>query len=309
MTLTDLPLRLFRALPAATRERLKATFGMLGHGPSAADGLRARMLAGDTKRVDRSARKTAALLTSHGFAGLAGKDVLEYGVGFLLSDVIAYHLAGARRVVALDYYPILDLAQSRRALGSADHGAIVEALAPHAPADAVRARIDALLALDPFDATGLATLGIDYRAPCDVTRRRLEPGSFDFIHSVSTFEHVPAAIVPDALAALAEGLRPGAVMAHSIHLADHRDIAGAPFAFLAEGDDWSPEQSDARGNRLLAPDWERIARAIPGVEVVRLKATRNDAAALPAILAPSFRALPNDVLRVEWMRLVLRKTS
>lgn len=308
MTLIDLPLRLFRALPASTRERLKATFGMLGHGPSAADGLRARMLAGDKKRVDRSARKTAALLTSHGFSGLAGKDVLEYGAGFLLSDVIAYHLAGARRVIALDYYPILDFAQSRHALAAADRAAIVAAMASHAPEEMVRRRLDALLALDPFDAAGLETLGIVYRAPCDVTRDPLDPASLDFIHSVSTFEHVPAAIVPDVLAALAAALRPGATMAHSIHLADHRDIDAAPFAFLADGDDWSPEQSDARGNRLLAPDWERIARAIPGVELMRLKATPNDAAALPAVLAPAFRAMPEAVLRVEWVRLVLRKT-
>ena len=52
-------------------------------------------------------------------------------------------------------------------------------------------------------------------------------------------------------------------MVHNIHLEDHRDIDGAPFAFLAADTDWTEADYDSRGNRLRASDWVRIVAAIP----------------------------------------------
>ena len=47
-------------------------------------------------------------------------------------------------------------------------------------------------------------------------------------------------------------------MYHYVHLADHRDIVGNPYGFLAANDDSSPSQHDVRGNGLRASDWSKI---------------------------------------------------
>lgn len=87
--------------------------------------------------------------------------------------------------------------------------------------------------------------------------------SFDLILSLSVLEHVPPAVAPALLTNLLAMLRPGGTMVHNIHLEDHRDIDGAPFAFLAADTDWTEADYDSRGNRLRASDWVRIVAAIP----------------------------------------------
>jgi SAM-dependent methyltransferase len=67
----------------------------------------------------------------------------------------------------------------------------------------------------------LAILGIDYRAPVDARATGLPAGSFDFVTSTSTLEHIPATDLPDLLTECHRLLRPGGVLSAMIDYGDH----------------------------------------------------------------------------------------
>lgn len=295
----------FRALPPRWRERLKGALGALGHAPGWAQRLRARELAATTKRLDHWAQPLVALLRTAGVPSLRGASCLEFGSGHLLAEPLLYHLLGARRVVAVDYFPILQEGLLSAVCAGVDEEALIATLAPFEAPEAVRARYHALLARRDWSLAGLSELGIAYRAPYDAAAGPLPGESFDLILSCSVLEHVPVGAAASILANLAAMLAPGGTMLHAIHLEDHRDFEDAPFGFLAADTDWT-DDADQRGNRLRASDWLRIAGAVPGVEIVAAKPEIRDAA-LPARLDPRFAGYDPDDLRTSHLVLALRK--
>ncbi len=103
----------------------------------------------------------------------------------------------------------------------------------HAHPDLVRYTIDELgrrypdssRLQDAADADDLATavdgLGITYRAPVDARATGLPEGTFDFMTSTSTLEHVPASDLDDLLSECSRILRPGGVFSAMIDYGDH----------------------------------------------------------------------------------------
>lgn len=296
----------FRALPPRWRERLKGALGALGHAPGWAQRLRARELAATTKRLDNWAQPLSNMLRTAGVTSLRGASCLEFGSGHLLAEPLLYHLVGARRVVAVDYFPILQEGLLSAVCAGVDEEALVATLAPFEAPEAVRARYHALVARRDWSLAGLTELGIAYRAPYDAAAGPLPGESFDLIASCSVLEHVPAGAAAPILANLAAMLAPGGTMLHAIHLEDHRDFEGAPFAFLAADTDWTEADADKRGNRLRASDWLRIARAVPGAEIVAAKPEIRETA-LPARLDPRFACYDPDDLRTSHLVLALRR--
>lgn len=283
----DSVMRGFRALPPRWRERIKRLTGALGHEPGWAHRFRARHLAATRRRLDAVSEDLAGRLRFAEVERLDGRDCLEFGTGHLLSEVLAYHLAGARRAVAVDYFPILQASEMHRACEGADAERIVAALAPFADAAQVRSRARALLGREHWSLESLSRLGVSYVAPHDAARGPLEVEAFDVITSGSVLEHLPndraGAIVANLFAMLA----PGGRMVHVVHLEDHRDFAGAPFAFLAEDTDWTERDADTRGNRVRASEWIAMAQALPGAAVTWRSWVR-DPGALPKRLHPRF---------------------
>lgn len=296
----------FRALPPGWRERLKGVLGALGHAPGWAQRLRARQLAETTKRLDRWAPELAAMLRTAGVTSLRGASCLEFGSGHLLTEPLLHHLLGARRSLAVDYFPIIEEGLLSAVCDGVDEEALVSALAPFEAPEAVRERYRALLARQDWSLAGLAELGIAYRAPYDAAAGPLAGEAFDLIASCSVLEHVPATQAAAILANLAAILAPGGTMVHAVHLEDHRDFKDAPFAFLAAGTDWTEADADKRGNRLRASDWLRIARAVPGVDLVADEPEVRRVA-LPAQLDPRFAGYDRDDLRTKRLVIALRK--
>lgn len=293
-------------ISGALREGLKRRIGALGHAPGFAQRLRARRLASGDKRLDRVAPGLAWWI-GHAIGSAEGKDCLEFGSGHLLSEALTCRIAGAARVVACDYFPILDRDAAARALNGIDRAALAQGVRAYlAAADPspLLAGIEARLR-DGDDI--LAAACVEYAAPLDFTAAAPFPGAFDFIHSTSVLEHVPAAQASDILANLHACLKPGGAMVHQIHLEDHRDFARAPFAFLAVADDWREADADTRGNRLRASHWLALARALPGAEVSVPYIRSRDDVALPAALHRDFAALDPADLRTANIGMVVRK--
>jgi hypothetical protein len=96
-------------------------------------------------------------------------------------------------------------------------------------------------------------------------------------------------------------------MIHNIHLEDHRDIEGAPFAFLAADTDWSDADHDSRGNRLRASDWVRMVESVPGAVVARVVPTIKAGTRLPEALDPAFAAYDPVDLRTSRIIVVVNR--
>jgi hypothetical protein len=293
--------------PAIRKEKLKQLVGALGHEPGWSQKARAELIARGRRRVDKVAKLAAALPDRAGWESLAGRRIMEFGVGYVLSVPIVYWLAGASEVVATDYYAIVDLQASRRALHKADKKAIIQRLSHVANPQDVQARLASLLALERWTPDRLARLGLHYIAPLDASKPLPAIGAFDCIVSTSVLEHVPAALAGDILSNMQNALVPGGCQLHTIHLEDHRDLAHAPFAFLAADDDYQEGQSDARGNRLRGSEWMTVSRSVPAAEAQSLGSRVKDHSLLPDPLHPRYRDFAPDDLATATLTVRLRR--
>ena len=236
-------------------------------------GRHASALARGSKRLDLCAAQVANVLH---LAGGPERNLVrdrvcaELGSGWVLTHALVLHLLGARKVLATDLHPIARPGLLRDAIHLAEPSIIRDILAPFADHRAIRKRLDRLRSIERFDFAALKQLGIEYRAPVDLSAAPLqEPVDFWFSHSV--LEHVPRAEVPGLISNLNESLNPGGAMIHSIHLEDHRDISGAPFQFLELPAGRYPESEEvSRGNRLRASEWHRLFSDTDGLQITRI---------------------------------------
>lgn len=288
--------------PLDRLERLGArapglVYGLLGR--ARVDGLRARLLARSSKRLDVVAAQVAHLLHLSN-VDVRGKVVLELGAGWVLSHALVWRLLGARAVLATDLARQAHPAALRDAVRSATASIVRDVLSPFEDHEALRARLDALGAARSFEPEAL---GLEYLAPLDLARAPLGR-RVDVVASNSVLEHVAEDEAPALLANLAADLAPGGVMLHAIHLEDHRDPA-RPFAFLAAGEPAAPA---ARGNRVRASRWLELFRAA-GLEPTVLYAWRRDAALLPAQVEPAVARRDADDLRTSHLGLLARRVT
>jgi SAM-dependent methyltransferase len=296
-------------MPPRLRERVKAALGALGHEPGWVDRLRARNLARTRKKLDVLVDDILERMDVAQFASFRGKACLEYGSGHLLSEALLYHLAGAASVVATDHFRLLQAPEVPLALEGVDAETLVAKLTRWDDPASIRRRLEALRQRTDWSPAGLQEIGISYVAPFDMTAAPLAEASFDMISSLSVLEHVPVAAAPALLAHLTAMLRPGGIMVHNIHLEDHRDIDGAPFAFLAADSDWTEADHDSRGNRLRASDWLRLVEAAPGTRVVRVQPLIKPGTELPGTLAARFGGYDPVDLRTSRIILVVARTQ
>lgn len=226
---------------------------------------RARKLAKASKRLDVCASQVAHSfhLTEH--PSLRNKDCLEIGTGWVLSHALILYLLGAKRVVAVDVEPLACPSALSQAIRSSVISLVRDVLSPFDDHCLVRERLEGLMDIKRFDFQILQELGIEYRAPINLVDLPV-PGTFDFIFSNSVLEHVPRLDVAPLLNNLALSLRSGGTMIHHIHLEDHLDIQGAPFAFLAEpGNQYTRANQSSRGNRIRSSAWMAHFSELPDV--------------------------------------------
>ncbi|MBF9234145.1 methyltransferase domain-containing protein [Microvirga alba] len=287
-TISASAIGIFRALPGRWREHLKILMNSAGHAPGWVQYLRAKRLATGAKRLDLISTQLAEMMAWGGIERLSGAHCLEFGSGHLLSEALVYHLAGAREVVAVDYFPILQPAEVSVACRGVDPEKIVATLGRYDTPDNVQARLMGLLRRRDWSLEGLAELGISYIAPFDAARGPLDR-AFDVITSTSVLEHVPVSAANPIFSNLFAMLRPDGTMIHRIHVEDHRDFHREPFAFLAANTDWTEADCDRRGNRLRPSDWQRIADELE-LAFVTMKVLPGDPSKLPSAIDPSLSA-------------------
>jgi hypothetical protein len=283
----DNVLRIIGQLPNPVRRSIRFVLGGGAHQAHWTHALWAWHFAGGTKRLDRVAASLCHLVALK-VGNVQGKTCMEFGSGHLLSEPLVLWLAGARRVVAVDYNPILRPSFARRAFLAADCEALRRSLSSIAPAELIDDRIRRLRSLPRWTLDHLAELGIEYRAPLDFSKAPPFCEEFDIIHSAAVLEHLPGQAVPAILASLQAAMRPGALALHDIHLEDHRDFRRDPFAFLGAETDWRPSASDSRGNRLRASDWVRAFGQAGAAAVDVLGELVRDDAPLPRALDAAF---------------------
>ncbi len=279
-------------------------YGVLGR--RRVDAVRARLLATSSKRLDVVAAQVAHLLHLSG-VDVRGRVALELGSGWVLSHALVLHLVGARAVIASDVDAQAHLPALRDAIRAATLSVVRDVLSPFEDHGALRERVLALeaLARRRLDLAALEALGVEYVAPLDLARARLGR-PVDLVYSNSVLEHVPARDLAALLGNVAADLAPGGVMLHAVHLEDHRDPAGAPFAFLGEAGFQAEGQ---RGNRLRASAWRRRLAALPGLSTRDLYAWRRDAALVPARVDPAVEHEGVDDLRTSHVAFLTTSAS
>jgi hypothetical protein len=301
-------LRILGALPAPLRKALRRTLGGGAHQNHWSQTLWAWHFARGSKRLDRVAGPLCHWLAQT-VGSVHGKTCLEFGSGHLLSEPLIFWLAGAEKVVACDYNRLCRPAFARRAFVHADRDVLRAALIEVAPPHVVDERLARLDALGRWTLPALESLGVAYRAPLSFAGSPPLPEAFDLIHSTAVLEHLPVDAATVILANLRIAMRPGATALHTIHLEDHRDFRGDPFAFLGRDTDWRPRDADSRGNRLRASDWLETFRADPDTTAEILWSLMRDDAPLPSPLDPRFAAYDESDLRTGSVLVSVRATT
>ena len=291
----------YELFPAHAREFLKRSLKAEGHSSSWLDRIKAHDHARGKKRLDLICESIAVNLAAAGITSLRGASCLEFGAGYVPSEALAFHLLGAERCIATDYNAIANLAQIADAARSADRNRVLSALAPFADGADIEQRLDAILRVEADEARAMMVRLIGYAAPFDMSAAALEPG-FDFIHSISVFEHLPPLLAERILTNLRVSLRPNGRMIHEIDLRDHLDLEGAPFAFLSRADPYDAGVDfDVRGNRIRKPRWMEIFTSLPDTSSHLIYQRNLPAEALPKDLIEDLKNLPPNDLLASWI--------
>lgn len=230
----------------------------------------------------------------------------EFGAGWDLAVQLSYWSLGVRRQVLVDIRPNLRLelvsttVERLRRLGPE-----LEEVARRALRDPGASAVGSARDLEE-------RFGIAYLAPQDARATGLETGSFDFVSSTNTLEHIPEKDLVPILAECRRLLRPDGVMSSRIDLRDHYSDADArlsPYNFLRYSDrTWRLLNSSVMyQNRLRRPDYLR-SFADAGFAVLAQRSTGPSAEQLATLrhleLAPRFRPYSLDEVAVQALVVV-----
>ncbi len=212
-----------RFIPKSLKDRVKSS--------RTYENYRSRKKALTSKRLDICSAQIAHCLHQSRCGSLSGKVCLEIGSGWVLSHAVVLHLLGAKKVIATDVAFHAHPQVLYNAIHTSVASVIRDVLSPFEDHALIRRRLDDLMRVRRFDFDVLKSKGIDYMAPFDFARDRLNQ-PVDFVLSNSVLEHVPCEDVSLLLRNLAADLNPGGTMIHCIHLEDHSDILGDPIWLL-----------------------------------------------------------------------------
>ena len=245
--------------------------------------------AGTHAAILQHARRFAAAIAEHQAKPLGECVVLEFGAGRDLALALALRACGVGRVLCVD-------------------------LAPIAKIDLIAIAASRILPdqMPPTSFAGLASQGIEYRAPVDMRASPLAAASVDCVVSSEVMEHVGEQDVAAVLRESARLLRPGGLAVMKIDYSDHYARGNAQhsrFNFLQYADaDWRRYNSAFQYvNRLRHCDFVRAFGA-SGLEV--LLEEQTPAALDPdliARLAPRFKSYAPADLFVQAALIVARK--
>lgn len=288
--------QLYSRLPPSLKHGLKSLLSTAGHGSSWLDSVKARDHAGSKKRCDQVAVRAAEMLRLAGVASLDGKDCLEFGAGYAPSELLIYHLLGAKELWALDNSPIARFGVLRLALHASGPQAVSAALSGLADRDTIERRFDELRRLSESEFGEFLSGRITYLAPFDV-RSSAIPRPFDFIGSTSVLEHIPPLDLPGVVRALAAALAPSGMMIHSIDLKDHWDMFSNPLRYLAADERFDPRRdADTRGNGLRRSDYLACFSDVAELDTRVIFERLVEPRFLPRNLSAGYRSYSNSDL-------------
>jgi hypothetical protein len=273
----------FESLPVGGKQTLKQLLGASGHKNSVFDYLKGKYLAQGRKRFDRVLSTLAARLKAVGSENLDGRNCLEFGAGYVPSEILAFWVLGSGKTVAIDYYPIAQMGLLYDAVRSSNRSVAFDVVR-HDPA--ATERLVQLFGLSRKDMARFLNSTFTYLAPLDLTKGELSP-EYDIIHSQSVLEHLPPEYADLIARNLHAGLRSQGMAIHYIDLMDHRDHSGNPLGFLALKTDYNqPRDFDARGNRLRKSEWLSFLSKAGNISV--LQETRASPQQVPKQLLDEF---------------------
>jgi SAM-dependent methyltransferase len=282
---------------------IRARMYELRYGPKR----KAMALAQGSKRLDLCAAQVAHMLHLSGFVSLKGKTCVEIGCGYVLSHSLIFHLLGATKVLATDISPIAQPSFLRVAIHEAVQSIVRDVLSPFCEHSEIRHRLNYLLSLKHVSFADLKNLGIEYIAPIDLTRERLNM-VYDFVYSNSVLEHVPIGDLPSLLKILIRDLQSGGIMLHAVHLEDHKSIPNDPFDFLSEShDSFSKDNEKRRGNRMRKSQWRDLFNSLKELDHKFIYEWKRQDKHLPSFIDPSIIHEGEDDLRTSHIGIMAIK--
>jgi SAM-dependent methyltransferase len=238
------------------------------------------------------------------FVGIepAAASFYEFGAGWDLTIPLTYYALGLERQTLVDVRPLarLELVEhSIRVFGQLEGAADKPLRSLGEP------RVRSVEELRE-------RFGIEYLAPRDAGDTGLPSGSFDFISSTDTLEHIPERDLRRVLGECARLLKPNGVFSSRVDLEDHYshfDESLSDFNFLKFGDrSWRLFNPSLHyQSRLRYPDFVRLLHEC-GFEIVRQRTSRVSDTELERLrklrLAPRFRGYSLDELTVKGLLFV-----
>ncbi len=263
--------KFYRLLSPRMRLRVKSLVGGVGHHVSLLDSLKANKDAVNKRRLDEAFCHFLEIYCRVQNKSLEGLRCLDFGAGYVITDSLVMWLLGAIRVDTVDYNAISRSSALCKAVQCMDEARLLSFAKQFGFIDQhdLTERLTLLKDMARQGEIPLDQLGIHYHSPFDATNDaqvdRL--GTIDLVWSTSVLEHIHPKYLSPILNNLVGLLSPWGVMVHLIDARDHLDLNEEPFGFFAENTDYVLDRDfDARGNRLLRKDWERICEDIPGVD-------------------------------------------
>ncbi len=257
-----------------------------------------RIYARSSKRLDLCAAQIALVLHLAGSPLVRDRVCLEIGSGWTLSYALIFHLLGAKKVIATDISPLAQPSSLSDAIHKAVPYIVRDTLSPFCDHSEIRARLDNLLSINRFTFDVLNRIGIEYIAPIDLARNRLNIPT-DLVYSGSVLEYVPVDDISPLLANVVSDLRRGGIMIHCIHLEDHRDILNHPFAFYSESEEsFSRNARGARVNRIRRSQWREFFNNVKDLDYRFIYEWSRRDKDLPTVIDPSISHEGEDDLRI-----------
>ena len=263
----------------------------------------------ESKRVDICSAQFAHYLNLSDHLTLSNKVCLEIGAGWVLSHAIVCYLLGAKKVLVTDIYPYAHPEALYQAIHESINYVPRDILSLFEDHSLIRSRFDNLLSIRHFDFEVLRKLGIEYIAPIDFAKVRLNV-PVDFVYSISALEHVPYEDVPMVLQNIDSDLKPGGTMIHCIHLEDHKDTSNAPFDFLSiSAAEYSRSVQSLRGNRIRKSRWQELFGALSNTSSKLIYEWTRNNKELPEHIEQSLFYKNKADLRVSHIGMYTKKYS
>jgi SAM-dependent methyltransferase len=227
----------------------------------------------------------------------AAASFYEFGAGWDLTVPLTYYALGVDRQTLVDVRPLARLELVEHTIRTFEQ---VELQADQPLRSLGEPRIGSVEELRE-------RFGIEYIAPRDAGDTGLPSGSFDFISSTDTLEHIPEPDLRRVLAECGRLLKPAGVLSSRVDLEDHYshfDRSLSDFNFLRFGDgSWRLLNPSLHyQNRLRYPDYVRLLDEC-GFVLLRERTSRVSDAELERLrelrLASRFRGYLLDELAVK----------